>query len=68
MSEPTFLKLRDGYINPAAIRWVEAHDGFLVLSVEGKEQPIAAREGDADTIRAYCDSRRWVIPQAEDTP
>lgn len=61
-TQPIFLKIRGGWINPIAILSVETHrdnDAMLNLHVAGYERPIPLNEADSGYISKYLESRTW---------
>lgn len=67
--EPIFLKIKGGWINPAAILTVETHrdnDAMLTIRVTGIERPIPLNETDSAYVRTYMESRTW--PEAKPEP
>lgn len=61
-TQPIFLKIKGGWINPLAILSVETHrdnDAMLNLRVTGYERPIPLNEADSAYIAKYLESRTW---------
>lgn len=59
---PIFLKIRGGWINPAAILAVETHrdnEAMFTLRVTGYERPIPLGEADSAYVAEYLESRTW---------
>ncbi len=66
--EPIFLRIKGGWINPAAILSVETHrDNEAMLSVRltGIERPISLREADSAMLTDYLESRKWPLVKEE---
>lgn len=60
--EPIFLKIKGGWLNPRAIKFVETHPqnaAMLLVGLEGKDRPIVLNEADSAYVNEYLDSRTW---------
>lgn len=66
--EPILLKIKGGWLNPAAILSVETHrdnEKMLIVRVVGIERPIPLDEQYSAYVREYLDSRTWPRVQQE---
>lgn len=63
-TQPIFLKIRGGWINPTAILAVETHrdnEKMLNLRVTGYERPIPLNEAASAYVAEYLESRTWRV-------
>jgi len=61
-SEPIFLRIKGGWLNPVSILRVETHrdnERMLNLGVMGLERPIPLNEADSAYVAEYVESRTW---------
>lgn len=66
--EPIFLKIRGGWLNPAAIMHTQTHPqnpAMLMVGVTGLERPIVLNETDSAYVSEYMESRTWPRAQQE---
>jgi hypothetical protein len=68
--EPIFLKIKGGWINPAAILSVETHrqnDAMLLVRLVDMDKSIVLNEKDSAYVAEYLDTRIWPTVQQEPT-
>lgn len=70
-SEPIFLKIKGGWINPVSIDNVQTHRdnaAMLTIAVMGVDRPIPLNEADSAYVAAYLDSHTWRAASEEPCP